>query len=468
MKIKEFLIKNKAWVFITAVFLSVRILIFSTFWQASLDKGGWQNFYNQAQAAASVLLGIFHDYCDWHPPLYYFLTSIITRVFGTLWAIYIAQILSAGLVLFIAYKIAKLFFSERVSKIAVFILAIEPFWAWHNFLLVSENLSTPLLLAGFYYFFRFTKSNAGRNLYWAAIYWGLATLTRPNTLFLTAVLSLLLIFTRFFKNRLKLPIFAGSGLKRMIFDLIVFNIIFLAVLTPWLVRNKIVYGRFSVSNVLYTNVYLYNLPPLFALKEGISYSDALTQLRAQAFQALGNNVDNQGDCQQFSKAQLNQQFNFFESQAKKDILANLPLYTEMHLIKATPFFFQPGYFEMWTAYTGEFNKPDLTSLILRKNFSGIKTFLSEINLKLIVYLAGIGFWGLCSLAILLACIYSYFREREKFFFFALTFIVVVYNALLISPFVLARYRLPIYILFFIPLAYLIDIIIKKLTKNEAE
>ncbi len=463
---RQLVLKYKWWIFIAIAFLLVRIFVFDSFWQASLNKGGWQNFYDNAQAAPSVLQAKFHEVCDWHPPLYYVLTSALLVMFKTQWAIYLAQILLTFFGLIISYKIAKLFFSEGIALAAVFLLAIEPYWAWHNFLLVSENLSTPLLLLGLYYLFKFLRYSVWRDIAYSAIFFGLATLTRPNYLLLPFSLSVLLAIIVFFKNRLGLTGQFKLNFRKYLFYFFIFNILFLAVLAPWLIRNQIVYGRLTLANIMSTNIYLYNLPPFIAWQKGISYEAASNMVINQAIEKLGPQAGSFNGCEVLSKAEFNRQLNFYETEAKQYILSNLPSYLVMHSIRAIPFFLQPGYFEMWSAYSGEFNKPDISTLVLKHDWAGIKAFVTDINLKFVVYGLGVIFWGLASLASLIACVYSWRRDRGKFLFFLLSFGIILYNALIISPFVLARYRLPIYILFFIPLVYLIAQLKIKKSSNE--
>ena len=63
-KIEQFIKKHKWWILITFVFLAVRITVWVTFWQASQNFGGFQYFIAHAQPAKSVLMNLFHDYCD--------------------------------------------------------------------------------------------------------------------------------------------------------------------------------------------------------------------------------------------------------------------------------------------------------------------------------------------------------------------------------------------------------------------
>jgi len=436
------------------VFVVTRTVVFSSFWVASANKGGWVNFYDQAQHAKYTLMGIFHHFCDWHPPLYFAVTSSLLYLTHTQWSFYAFQIICGLATVVLTYLIAKMFFSEKISFIAAFIMAIEPFFAWHNFLLMTDNLYAPLFLAGFYFWFRFIKNGKYSSIAVSALIFGLTTLTRPNSLLLTLFLSFLLVLIFIFRGRLKIKNHLNiSGFKRLFYCLIIFNGLFFLILAPWVIRNKLVYDRLTIANIMSTNFFYYNLPPFISWKEKISYQEAYDIYAKQADRDLGRHVGNSRfDCTLFTNEELNKQLDYYNRKAKEVMLGNFPSYLTLHLIRTAPFFLQPGYFEMYSAYTGEFSKPDLTAALMSGNSAAIKGFLKNMNLKLIIYLMGVLLWAVISFAAFASLILSY-KDKEKFLFAFFAITVIIYNALLISPFVIARYRMPLYPFFFILAAY---------------
>lgn len=451
-------------------FAAVRVVVFSTFWVASADKRGWINFYDQAQHAKYAMMNIFHHFCDWHPPLYFAATSALLHLTHSQWSVYFFQIICGLASVFLTYLIARMFFSERISLIAALMMAIEPFFAWHNFLLMSDNLFTPLFLAGFYFWFRFIKNGTCSSIAVSALIFGLATLTRPNSLLLTLFLSFLLVLIFVLRNKLKIKNYLKiNSFKHLFYCLLVFNGLFFLTLAPWTVRNKIVYDRLTIANIMSTNFFYYNLPPFISWKEKISYQEAYNIYAQKADKDLGKHVGNSGfNCALFTNEELNKQLDYYKSEANKIMLGNFSSYLTLHLIRTAPFFLQPGYFEMYSAYTGEFSKPDLTAALMSGNLTAIKEFLKNINVKLIVYLAGVLLWAIISLLSFIAFIISY-KDKEKFLFAFFAVAVIIYNALLISPFVIARYRMPLYPFFFILTAYffltILPFAVKKIIKK---
>lgn len=462
---RDFFKQNRFWIFIILSFILVRVLVFSTFWNAVVDRGGWNVFYGYAQPAKSVLKVLFHDFCDWHPPLYYTFTSVILFLFKSQWVIYILQNILAFITTILCYKISRLYFNKNLALTVALLVSIEPFWAWHNFMLVSGNLSTPILLFGLYFLFKYLKEPKLKYILFSAFSLGISTLVRPNTLIMMpAVCFLIFIIYLLFSNK-KWNIVKELPIKKLFVHLIIYLSLFFILIFPWMLRNKMVYGNYILANILSTNIYYYNLAPLRSVQENVSYTEAKKYFIEKANADLVNHVEDQGDCTQFTKEELQTQFDYYSRESKKYIFENFGEYLKMHLIRAVPFFLQPGYFQMWSQYTGDATKPDVTGLLLRGELSGIVKFIKEINLKTFVYFSGMAFWGVCSLSLVIATIYSFIKDRERFVFFLLSLAIICYNALIISPFILARYRLSYYVFFFIPFIYILSIIFKKNAKK---
>ncbi|MCK5510802.1 glycosyltransferase [Candidatus Parcubacteria bacterium] len=451
--IKGFIRLYKWWLILLVCFLLIRVILFSTLWAASAD--GWESFYGEAQSARNVLLQNWHEPCDWHPPLYYFFTTILLLIFKTPWAIYIIQIIAAFFSVIMAEKIARRFFSARVAFVAAFLMAIEPFSAWHNFLLTAENIYTLLILVGVYLTIKYIQENKTLHLACAGFIFGLATLTRLNSLVLTLALTILILFVYFLRSPLSLQYFTNLKFKNILVALVIFNLTYLAVLFPWQARNKIVYGKFTIANVLFTNFFICNYPTAMSIRDNIGYEEAQEIIIKKTEKELGQNVGDQGDCSLYSKEELIKQFDYYKKESNNYIKENFWQYSKLHLIRATPFFLQSGYLNLIKAYTGEYNKPDLTASLMKGDMKTVFDYLKNINFSLFAYLFGLIFWGLGTLSAFGGVIYSYFKDRKKFVFFLLSSGIIIYTALLCSPFILARYRLPVYIFFLVPLVYMI-------------
>lgn len=199
-----------------------------------------------------------------------------------------------------------------------------------------------------------------------------------------------------------------------------------------------------------------------SVKDGISNSSALQYFIDKADADLGKNVGDKTDCTIYTKDQLNRQFDYYQAKAREYILANFTLYVKIHLIKAAPFFLQSGNIDIYSAYTGAAPKVDLTGSLMAGKFGVIRAYLTNLNTELVIYLSSLLFWILLTLALLFSFFYSLFKDRQKFPLFFILWPILIYNALLISPFANVRYRLPFYIFFFLALVYCGGLLLKSL------
>lgn len=455
----NFLKQNKKWLIIIAAFILVRIIVFSSFWAASADKGGWANFYGWSQPAHTVLMQKFHEPCDWHPPLYYTFTSALFFLFKTQWSIYFFHLLFAFASLVIGYKTIRLFFSEKVAFWATLIWAMEPFWAWHNFLLVSENLYIPFFMVAMYCLFVFLKNGTTKYLMLSSLFFGLSVLTRPTALLMPALISVVLIALFILRNKIRAgDAFFAKKFKEVVVLLLAFNFLFWAVAGVWIIRNKFVYDRFSLAMITATNVYYYNLPPLLALKKNISYQDAFDLVSAEAAKNLGPShvAAKDWNCYLYTNEELNKQFDYYDFESKKYIMGNLKDYVPLHVVKMAPFFIESGYFDLYSAYSGEYSKPDITAALMKGDMKEVKEFFAGLDFKKSIYILGMLLWFSFFSSLLAAVFYSFFKDKPRFLFFTMSILLAFYTAFLMSPFNFARYRLPLYVFFFAGFVYIID------------
>ncbi len=475
-KIKSFF-KNKEFIAITSAYFITRIILFITYWNASSAKGGWQNFFAYAQPPKMVFKKLYHDYCDWHSPLYYTFTSMTLDIFKSHIAIYFFQLAFGLAVIFLIYKIANIFFSKRISFWAAFLVSIEPLFAWHFFMLSSENLFIPLFLAGFYFFFQYIHNANRKKLIYSAIIFGIATLVRTTSMFLPFFLAILVLLI-FFINKRKQYIFSLAdynifNLKtsEILKQIAVFLTVFILVLAPWVARNKMIYGFYTVSNVIMTNPIIANIPLHVAYVNNISFKDAVKRVHTAAINDIGNNVWDQGDCKLYSRDELITQFTYFKEKTKEYVFANFFSYMKFHTIKSIAFYFQSGYETMTSYYSFDyFQKPDVSSAILKGNFNELFLFIKQFNYKIAIYLFGIAFWGLLFFSVLFSLLYSAIKRKKEFIFFYFSAAVIFYIAMLTSPFSGARYKMPLLLFFFASFLYMINIgykiINRRISKND--
>ena len=168
------------------------------------------------------------------------------------WIIFVQNVIAGFISVFI-YRIGGLLgFSYGINLFAAILTALEPASIYWNNLLMSDYLFTFLFILACYYFFL-------KRFYFFALILGLATLTRPTSLYFLPLFMLLIIFENFKirEIRFHLP-------WRQI---AVTTLIFFAILFPWLLRNKIVFNTWQLTSASWYNLYGI-LTQKFAAEEG--------------------------------------------------------------------------------------------------------------------------------------------------------------------------------------------------------
>lgn len=161
-----------------------------------------------------------------------------------IFAIIFAQNILAGFMAVLIYKIGlEIFNSKNISLFAAVLISVEPMSVYWGNLLMSDYLFAFLFILAFYHFVL-------RRYYWFALFFGLATLTRSVGLYFFPLFLIIMLWRR-------------VGWKKII----VSAALFLAVLFPWMLRNKIVFDTWQLSTASWYNLYGV-VTSIFADREG--------------------------------------------------------------------------------------------------------------------------------------------------------------------------------------------------------
>ncbi len=203
---------------------------------------GWE----MGRVARSIALGqgFSNPYGDntgptaWEPPLYPYLMAGVFKLFGiytyaSAWVLLTINSVFAALTTIPIFLIARRTFGERVAVWSAWGWALNPYiWYW-SIHWIWDTTFTPLVLS--LIFLVALELQERRGLQGWVIFaglWGVGALANPSMLAFLPFCGLW-IWRQRFKNGL--PSFSGIALSSAIFFL---------VLSPWLVRNYEVFGRF--------------------------------------------------------------------------------------------------------------------------------------------------------------------------------------------------------------------------------
>jgi 4-amino-4-deoxy-L-arabinose transferase-like glycosyltransferase len=174
----------------------------------------------------------------WTPPLYPWLVSVAFRVFGPFTDGAATALLSfnsvfSALTSWTVYRIARRLFDERVALWSGWIWAFFPFAIYWSVTWIWETaLSAFLLSLLFMLTLEMDGDNRLRTWLRYGLLWGLVALVNTS----------MLIWLPFAGCWLAFRLYRGG--KRFLAPAILSAVVFWAVITPWLVRNYVVFHKF--------------------------------------------------------------------------------------------------------------------------------------------------------------------------------------------------------------------------------
>jgi 4-amino-4-deoxy-L-arabinose transferase-like glycosyltransferase len=205
------------------VLRAIFLLFFTDIWeQGAGDEGDYERI-----AHHFAMTGEFMPLSSFRPPLFPLVLGIFYRLGGTLnLFLWFYVLLSAATAPMVAYGAARLF-GHRVGVFAGLLCACDPHLIRQSVHLMTEPLFTLLYLAGGLCLFLGNVSLRPV----AGVLWALATLCRPNLVGLCLIVALVGLW-----RERRQPKHLAMNLLSIF--------MFLVVLSPWVVRNYRVHGKF--------------------------------------------------------------------------------------------------------------------------------------------------------------------------------------------------------------------------------
>ncbi len=184
----------------------------------------------------------------------------VARVFPNSLAIPVIQNVIMGLGAVLLWRIGLLF-SQKIAWTAALFFAFEPAGIFYSNYIVTEPLFIFFVLT-FLYVLLIYRDSLFTGALVPGVLLGIATMVRPvGEILLPAVLVFYLVGKHF--SLKQVSIFFG-----------VFLAGWLVVVSPWMFRNKVLFGRAELSSVASWQLYHSHAPHFYAYKNGISERDA--------------------------------------------------------------------------------------------------------------------------------------------------------------------------------------------------
>lgn len=217
---------------------------------------GAQNLVNHGIFSLNTNAPFMPD--AYRTPLYTLMVAAALWLKLPLITLIIFQNILAGVVGMLVYGIGIfLFSSKRIAVFAALATMFEPLVFHWNSLLMSDYVFTAFFMAACYTFLV-------KRYYSFGLLMGLATLTRPLSLYFPPVFILTAIVISYceHKNLAYVP------WRKFI----VSAMIFLVVLFPWMLRNKLVFNTWQLTSAFWYNMYGIVLKN-FALENNITFPE---------------------------------------------------------------------------------------------------------------------------------------------------------------------------------------------------
>ncbi|HNW09370.1 MAG TPA: glycosyltransferase [bacterium] len=357
----------------------------------------------------------------------YFVPFIYLFGFSNIWLAILILDIILSLTPILVYFLANLFLSKKKSFLIAMLVALEPLLAYRSNLAEPDALMILLFLLSLYFLLLFWLDRNKSGLLWSAASLGLLSLAKPVGLYLLAVFILFVLCKK---------IFFPVNFKKLILDIFWAVIIFAAIVSPWLIRNKIVFDHFSMSSVQAFNFYLFYTADLTQSETDIVFDPAIREperdLRSsdQLMELSLLRIANQPI--KYSKNHLTGTIRLLMS----DQFQSFYYYGHQKLL---PFSVEPRH------------QVDLTGLVSSGNyFKAFDFLLSWKNFSLIArYLFLIAVYFLVAYH----WMKSFWQDKKVFVVFSLFALLSFYFVFAAGPYVDPKYRLPIIPLLLIMLLY---------------
>ena len=222
-------------IFFIAFFIRLIFLTIFDGFERSLD--GDEGAYHSR--AIQILSGDFIGTSE-RPPLLGILIAPIYFVFGN--DLVYARLLMVCLSSFTAsslFVLCNIFTNKYyISGLCALILAIYPPSIWYSGWILTETLSSLLVLIAVIYLYKFINNKSCTNMVYLGTIFGLLAITRSLYLFLPiAILLFYLAYCFICAYRITI---IRDNLKALLLGVLMF----LVVLSPWILHNMVLYERF--------------------------------------------------------------------------------------------------------------------------------------------------------------------------------------------------------------------------------
>ena len=360
-------------------------------------------------------------------PLYPGLVAITYSAFGYRpWVVMVVQILLDILACLLMFLSLSRMFDEKVGLLAAGFYSLEPFLILYSAAnLVSDSLFILLVILTLYLVAPYKGEIASRRgllrFGLSGLSIGLATLTRPVSIYLPVCVAIFLLLACRRNARIALRYSAVT------------IVVFLITISPWLYRNLKTFGYLSLSTSGQYNLLVLDVTPMEMSRRHLDRETVKQELLAEADEMMDNAGKNPSELNRFQVAE------YWNRLARRYIADNPTAFAHGYLLGVSNLFLNLG----TTDYGRTLGlKPMQVDFLQDMNVLGrLRAFMKEAGMARLLIAAPIAIFLLLSyLGAALGVIVSWriydWRNILLVLLFGLYFVLVT------GPAGLARFKLP--------------------------
>jgi 4-amino-4-deoxy-L-arabinose transferase-like glycosyltransferase len=420
--VKKFYQDNKAIIWIILLGLISRTIIFfiTKPWSPAvleqkilLDQSDGYFYHHIALDFLRTLsfdsIGIFRT------PLYPLFLAFIYFLFGVKpWVVIIFQFLLNVCSIGLVYVLGKKIFNKQTGIIASALYLIEPYSVFYSSSLLSDGLFTFVFLLSMLLLVYAFENNKIIYLCFSALLLGIATLIRPISQYFPVFIILFILFFKNFKLSMRIK------------SIIVYTLIFLAVLAPWLYRNYSKTNVITLSSLTGGNLLFFNAAITEAHKKGIPWDEVRAQFSDASLKRGADFSENASIVVQMKNSLI------FKQMAKEYLLSNFKYYLKEHMTGCARFFL----------HSANRDFPKTMKEFWRDNFSPPRTTDNFFRQAYIAFVISIYFYLFVTYMLFVFGAILMFKEKRIFY---LLFVlgIMFYFVNMCGPLGHARYKLSI-------------------------
>lgn len=373
-------------------------------------------------------------------PGYPFLLAFFKLFTGALWPIGLFQVILGAVTAIFVYRLGGLW-NKKIGFIAALLFALEPTMAFWTPVILTESLYTFLFVLALYWFVSGIKRGSLRRYFLSGFILGLAALVRPGAqyiFYLFVFFSVIWVISKDWKKRLAY--------------LFIFAVIFNAVISPWLTRNYLVWGKAKLSSAGWYVLDKFNTEEYLKFWKYFPIKGEVTLPERISGTPDGDWNFNLEDA--------------YKSYVQAAWLANPRAAIAVHVVGLAPFFLGDGYMNILRTFWPELERPGV--LFGARDLAGLPSVpLVLTNVYAIVFWLGKVFWAIIYLVMFYGIIASA-KDREMRLYNLLFLAIMMSIALPAGAIAYARYRFPVNPIIFIMFAYGLDIFFKNIKQKKLQ